>query len=121
MKVEVNETLLKEFGRVYNAWNKEHGMEPVLDTRALADMAIAKAVMVMRDRIEADTERKKYMVNRYRVEEYCNVYNRKVELEGKPDILKFEPCEEFANHAILVATELTRDKVRELEEQACTK
>lgn len=59
MKVEVNETLLKEFGRVYNAWNKEHGMEPVLDTRALADMAIAKAVMVMRDRIEADTERKK--------------------------------------------------------------
>ena len=62
MKVEVNETLLKEFGRVYNAWNKEHGMEPVLDTRALADMAIAKAVMVMRDRIEADTERKKYMV-----------------------------------------------------------
>ena len=29
MKVEVNETLLKEFGRVYNAWNKEHGMEPV--------------------------------------------------------------------------------------------
>ena len=59
MKVEVNETLLKEFGRVYNAWNKEHGMEPVLDTRALADMAIAKAVMVMRDCIEADTERKK--------------------------------------------------------------
>lgn len=121
MKVEVNETLLKEFGRVYNAWNKEHGMEPVLDTRELADMAIAKAVMVMRERIEADTERKKYMVDRYRVEEYCNVYNRKVELEGKPDILKFEPCEEFANHAILVATELTRDKVRELEEQACTK
>ena len=38
MKVEVNETLLKEFGRVYNAWNKEHGMEPVLDTRALADI-----------------------------------------------------------------------------------
>lgn len=61
MKVEVNETLLKEFGRVYNAWNKEYGMEPVLDTRALADMAIAKAVMVMRDRIEADTERKKYL------------------------------------------------------------
>lgn len=60
MKVEVNETLLKEFERVYNAWNKEHGMEPVLDTRALTDMAIAKAVMVMRDRIEADTERKKY-------------------------------------------------------------
>lgn len=59
MKVEVNETLLKEFGRVYNAWNKEHGMEPVLDTRALADTAIAKAVMVMRDHIEADTERKK--------------------------------------------------------------
>ena len=58
MKVEVNETLLKEFGRVYNAWNKEHGMEPVLDTRALADMAIAKAVMVMRERIEADTEEK---------------------------------------------------------------
>lgn len=84
-------------------------------------MAIAKAVMVMRDRIEADTERKKYMVDRYRVEEYCNVYNKKIELEGKPDILKFEPCEEFANHAILVATELTRDKVRELEEQACTK
>jgi len=61
VKVEVNETLLKEFGRVYNAWNKEHGMEPVLDTRALTDMAIAKAVMVMRDRIEADTERKKYL------------------------------------------------------------
>lgn len=39
MKVEVNETLLKEFGRVYNAWNKEHDMEPVLDTRALTDMA----------------------------------------------------------------------------------
>ena len=61
MKVEVNETLLKEFGRVYNAWNKEHGMEPVLDTRDLTDMAIAKAVMVMRDRIEADTERGKYL------------------------------------------------------------
>ena len=61
MKVEVNETLLKEFGRVYNAWNKEHGMEPVLDTRALTDMAIAKAVMVMRERNEADTERKKYL------------------------------------------------------------
>ena len=61
MKVEVNETLLKEFGCVYNAWNKEHGMEPVLDTRALTDMAIAKAVMVMRDHIEADTERKKYL------------------------------------------------------------
>lgn len=61
MKVEVNETLLKEFGRVYNAWNKEHGMEPVLDTRALTDMAIAKAIMVMRDHIEADTERKKYL------------------------------------------------------------
>lgn len=61
MKVEVNETLLKEFGRVYNAWNKEHGMEPVMDTRALTDMAIAKAVMVMRDRNEADTERKKYL------------------------------------------------------------
>ena len=27
MKVEVNETLLKEFGRVYNAWNKEHGID----------------------------------------------------------------------------------------------
>ena len=61
MKVEINESLLNEFERVYNAWNKEHGMEPVLDTRALADMAIAKAVMVMRDRIEADTERKKYL------------------------------------------------------------
>jgi hypothetical protein len=59
VKAEVNETLLKEFGRVYNAWNKEHGMEPVLDTRALADMAIAKAVMVMRDRIEANEKRKR--------------------------------------------------------------
>ena len=59
MKVEVNETHLKEFGRVYNAWNKEHGMEPVLDPRALADMAIAKAVMVMRDRIEANEKRKR--------------------------------------------------------------
>lgn len=121
MKVEVNETLLKEFGHIYNMWNDNHEITRTLDASALADMAIAKAVMVMRDRIEADTERKKYMVDRYRVEEYCNVYNRKVELEGKPDILKFEPCEEFANHAILVATELTRDKVRELEEQACTK
>ena len=70
MKVEVNETLLKEFGRVYNAWNKEHGMEPVLDTRALTDMAIAKAVMVMRDRIEADTERKKYLEEQEGVYEY---------------------------------------------------
>ena len=61
MKVEINESLLNEFERVYNAWNKEHGMEPVLDTRALTDMAIAKAVMVMRDSIEADTERKKYL------------------------------------------------------------
>ena len=34
-------------------------MEPVLDTRALADMAIAKAVMVMRDRIEANEKRKR--------------------------------------------------------------
>ena len=65
MKVEVNETLLKEFGRVYNAWNKEHGMEPVLDTRALTDMAIAKAVMGMRDRIEADTERGKDSKHQY--------------------------------------------------------
>lgn len=95
-------------------------MEPVLDIRALADMAIAKAIMVMRERIEAEKKEKKYMVDRYRVKEYCDVYNRKVELEGKPDILKFEPCEEFANHAILVATELTRDRVRELEEQECT-
>lgn len=59
MKVEINESLLNEFERVYNAWNKEHGMEPVLDTRALADMAIAKAVMVMRDRIEANEKRKR--------------------------------------------------------------
>ena len=59
MKVEINESLLNEFERVYNAWNKEHDMEPVLDTRALADMAIAKAVMVMRDRIEANEKRKR--------------------------------------------------------------
>ena len=120
MKIEVNETLLKEFGRVYNAWNKEHGMEPVLDTRALADMAIAKAVMVMRDRIEADAERKKYRVDRERVEEYCNAYNKKVKCEGKPGILMMEPCEELANYALSVVTEITRDKVKELEERSCT-
>ena len=121
MKVEVNETLLKEFGHIYNMWNDNHEITRTLDASALANMAIAKAVMVMRERNDKDEERRKYRVNRKHVEEYCNAYNRKIELEGKPDILKFEPCEEFANHAILVATELTRDKVRELEEQACTK
>lgn len=64
---------------------------------------------------------KKYRVDRKHVEEYCNAYNRKIELEGKPDIMKIYPDEAYANHAIVTATSITEEKVRELEEQACTK
>ncbi len=121
MKVEVNETLLKEFGHIYNMWNDNHEITRTLDASALANMAIAKAVMVMREHNDKDEERRKYRVDRKHVEEYCNAYNRKIELEGKPNIMKIYPDEAYANHAIVVATSITEEKVRELEEQACTK
>lgn len=58
MKVEVNETLLKEFGHIYNMWNDNHEITRTLDASALANMAIAKAVMIMRERNDKDEERK---------------------------------------------------------------
>lgn len=122
MKVEVNEMLLKEFGHIYNMWNDNHEITQMLDASTLTNMAIVKAIMAMRERNDKDEERKKYRVDRKRVEEYCNARNRMIELEGKPDIVKsYYPDEAYANQAIVVATNIIKEKVRELEEQACTK
>lgn len=49
MKVKVNKSLMEEFARVYNAWNEKHDLEPVQDIQTLANMALAKAIVAMRE------------------------------------------------------------------------
>lgn len=59
MKVKVNKSLMEEFARVYNAWNEKHDLESVQDIQTLANMALAKAIVAMRESVEVET--KKYI------------------------------------------------------------
>ena len=59
MKVKINKSLMEEFARVYNAWNEKHDLEPVQDIQTLANMALAKAIVAMRESVEVET--KKYI------------------------------------------------------------
>lgn len=63
MKVKVNKTLMEEFARVYNAWNEKHDLEPVQDIQTLANMALAKAIVAMRESVEVETKREYIGVN----------------------------------------------------------